>query len=190
MLTIEKIETDYRAKDSELKALKKRIRLQSDSVQCQEMRLSISDIEWDDFIKDWNPSDIILTSRHNERTQVQELLFEYHKEHFPEQKVPLIYCPKDTRKQNIMMTIPGTNQKEELVLNDIVYVDKLIAEKCLDGKFLDWNLGYSMNIHSSQGLTISDPQKVWIIDDFLQWSNIAYLAVSRVEYLHQLKRVK
>ncbi|MEW8689334.1 MAG: hypothetical protein AB2556_26220, partial [Candidatus Thiodiazotropha sp.] len=36
---------------------------------------------------------------------------------------------------------------------------------------------------------IADPQKVWIIDDFLQWSNIAYLAVSRVEYMHQLERV-
>ncbi|MEW8689413.1 MAG: hypothetical protein AB2556_26615, partial [Candidatus Thiodiazotropha sp.] len=31
--------------------------------------------------------------------------------------------------------------------------------------------------------------KVWIIDDFLQWSNLAYLAVSRVEYMHQLERV-
>ena len=39
------------------------------------------------------------------------------------------------------------------------------------------------------GLTIADPQKVWIIDDFLQWSNLAYLAVSRVEYLSQLERV-
>ncbi|MEW8689388.1 MAG: hypothetical protein AB2556_26490, partial [Candidatus Thiodiazotropha sp.] len=27
------------------------------------------------------------------------------------------------------------------------------------------------------------------IDDFLQWSNLAYLAVSRVEYMHQLERV-
>ncbi|MEW8689000.1 MAG: hypothetical protein AB2556_24540, partial [Candidatus Thiodiazotropha sp.] len=38
-------------------------------------------------------------------------------------------------------------------------------------------------------LTIADPQKVWIIDGFLQWSNLAYLAVSRVEYMHQLERV-
>ncbi|MEW8686692.1 MAG: hypothetical protein AB2556_12835 [Candidatus Thiodiazotropha sp.] len=45
------------------------------------------------------------------------------------------------------------------------------------------------SVHSSQGLTIADPQKVWIIDDYLQWSNLAYLAVSRVEYLSQLERV-
>ncbi|MEW8684765.1 MAG: hypothetical protein AB2556_03060, partial [Candidatus Thiodiazotropha sp.] len=37
----------------------------------------------------------------------------------------------------------------------------------------------------SQGLTMA----VWIIDDFLQWSNLAYLAVSRVEYMHKLMRV-
>jgi len=33
------------------------------------------------------------------------------------------------------------------------------------------------------------PQKVWIIDDYLQWSNLAYLAVSCMEYVHQLERV-
>ena len=27
------------------------------------------------------------------------------------------------------------------------------------------------------------------MDDYLQWSNLAYLAVSRVEYMHQLERV-
>ena len=33
------------------------------------------------------------------------------------------------------------------------------------------------------------PKKVLIIDDFLQWSNLAYLTVSRVERPHQLERV-
>jgi len=36
---------------------------------------------------------------------------------------------------------------------------------------------------------VEDPQKVWIIDDYLYWSNLAYLAVSRVEYMHQLEWV-
>ena len=53
----------------------------------------------------------------------------------------------------------------------------------------DWALGYAITVHSSQGLTIADPQKVWIIDDYLQWLNLAYLAVSRVEHLRQLERV-
>ena len=44
-------------------------------------------------------------------------------------------------------------------------------------------------VHSSQGLTMEDTQKVWIIDDYLQWSNFAYLAMSWVEYMHQLERV-
>ena len=54
---------------------------------------------------------------------------------------------------------------------------------------LDLALGYAITVHSSQGLTIVDPQKVWIIDDYLQWSNLAYMAVSRVEHLSQLQRV-
>ena len=53
----------------------------------------------------------------------------------------------------------------------------------------DWALGYAITVHSSQGLTIADPQMVWIIDDYLQWSNLAYLAVSRVEHLSQLERL-
>ena len=46
----------------------------------------------------------------------------------------------------------------------------------------DWRLGYSITVHSSQGLTIHNPEKVWIIDEYLQWSNFAYLAVSRLKY--------
>ena len=53
----------------------------------------------------------------------------------------------------------------------------------------DWRLGYSVTVHSSQCLTIHNPQKVWIIDDYLQLSNLAYLAVSRVEYMQQLERL-
>ena len=53
----------------------------------------------------------------------------------------------------------------------------------------DLALGFAITVHSSQGLTIADPQKFWIIDDYLQWSNLTYLAVSRVDHLCQLERV-
>ena len=43
----------------------------------------------------------------------------------------------------------------------------------------DLRLGYSVTVYSSQGLAIYNPQKVWTIDDYLQWSGLAYLAVSR-----------
>ena len=70
--------------------------------------------------------------------------------------------------------------KEVLVLNDVVNVEVEAAEMAI--RTDDWRLGYSVTVHSSQGLTIYNPQKVWIIDDYLQWFNLAYLAVSRVEY--------
>ena len=95
-----------------------------------------------------------------------------------------------------MVTIPGPllldgrPDQKELALNDVVQVGLKYAREVLDVKWdQDWALGYALNVHSSQGLTIADPQKVWIIDDYLQWSNLAYLAVSRVEYLSQLQRV-
>ena len=77
--------------------------------------------------------------------------------------------------------------KEELVLNDVVEVSVETAQEVLDGTWGDdWALGYALTVHSSQGLTIKDPQKSWIVDDYIQWSNLAYLAVCRVQYLNQL----
>jgi hypothetical protein len=51
-----------------------------------------------------------------------------------------------------------------------------------------WMLGYAITIHSSQGLTISDTN-IWIVDDRIEWSNLVYLAVSRVRRITQLHRV-
>ena len=125
----------------------------------------------------------------------------------------MIYRPRDSRKQNCRVTIPGQdNRKEVLVLNDVIYVSLQAAKELLERKQqsldtkqqeehegikqkkkkkcndFDWDLGYAMTVHSSQGLTIRDPQKIWMIDDYMCWSNLVYLAVSRVEYLHQLER--
>ncbi|MEW8686689.1 MAG: hypothetical protein AB2556_12820 [Candidatus Thiodiazotropha sp.] len=95
-----------------------------------------------------------------------------------------------------MVTVPGPllldgrPDQQELVLNDVVEVPLKYAREVLGGKWgSDWALGYTITVHFSQGLAIADPQKVWIIDDFLQWSNLTHLAVSRVEYMHQLERV-
>ena len=142
---------------------------------------------WGRFIEAWKPSDLILTSRQKVRDRAQALLFEKHKKDFQHTKVPLLYHPKDSRKQNIVVPIPGTQRKEELVLNDVVNVKIDAAEREI--RTDDWQLGYSVTVHSSQSLTIHNPQKVWIIDDYLQWSNLAYLAVSRVDYIQQLERV-
>ena len=76
-----------------------------------------------------------------------------------------------------MVPFPCTQRKEELVLNDVAMVEIEAAERAI--KTDDWRLGYSITVHSSQGLTIHNPEKVWIIDEYLQWSNFAYLAVSR-----------
>ena len=187
----EEITVDHRSKCEDLKALKRAIRLQSDRVQCREMRKALPKCRgWDEFVDDWHPRDLILVTRKAPRDQAQKLLFEHHKEAFPDELVPLLYRPRDTRRQNVLVKIPGPDvAKEELVLNDVVEVSVETAQEVLDGKWGDdWALGYALTVHSSQGLTIEDPQKVWIVDDYLQWSNLAYLAVSRVRYLHQLER--
>jgi hypothetical protein len=45
-----------------------------------------------------------------------------------------------------------------------------------------------MTIHSSQGLTVENTT-LWIVDDRIEWSNLIYLAVSRVRKMNQLRRI-
>ena len=111
---------------------------------------------------------------------------------FPRHLCSSTILPQRLSAANIMVQIPGPGMpnRQEFVLNDVVDVPLKYVHEVLDGKWgQDWALGYAITVHSSQGLTVADPQKVWIIDDFLQWSNLTYLAVSRVEYMHQLERV-
>ena len=192
----EEVEVDHRAKDPLLKALKKRIRLQPDRVQCREVRKALPGcLGWERFVEAWKPCDLILTSRQKVRDRAQRLLFERHEEYFPDTSVPLLYRHKDTRRQNIMVIIPGLlldgrPDRQELVLNDVVEVPLEYAREVLDGRWGQyWALGYAITVPSSQGLTVAEPRKVWIIDDYLQWSNLSHLAVSRVEYMHQLERL-
>jgi len=56
-----------------------------------------------------------LTSRQKVGDRAQELLFQHHKDHFQDIPVPLLYHPKDSRKQNIEVTIPGTDRRKELL---------------------------------------------------------------------------
>ena len=122
----EEVEVDHRAKDPLLKALKKRIRLQPDRGQCREVRKALPGcLGWERIVGAWKPCDLILTSRQKVRDRAQRLLFERHEKCFPDAPVPLLYRPKDIRRQNIMVTTPGPlldgrPDQQELVLNDVV----------------------------------------------------------------------
>ncbi|CAB5296467.1 unnamed protein product [Rhizophagus irregularis] len=104
--------------------------------------------------------------------------------------------PRDGCKQNCLVQIPGSSEKKELVKNDIIHLplntlpDKFLKDVLADKKVIDWELGYAMTIHTSQGMTLKAPQHVWVIDENLAWDNLIYLAVGRVEYLSQLIRVE
>ena len=187
----EEITVDHRSRCEKLSALKRAIRLQSNKIQCKEMRKALPRCRgWANFVDVWHPRDLLLVTRKAPRDRAQKLLFEHHKKSFPYEPVPIIYRPRDTHLQNILVPIPGPDgAEEELVLNDLVLVSVETAQEVLYGEWgKNWDLGYAMTVHSSQGLTIEDPQKVWIVDDYMQWSNLAYLAVSRVQYIHQLHR--
>ncbi|KAF0413851.1 putative chromodomain protein [Gigaspora margarita] len=104
--------------------------------------------------------------------------------------------PKDGCKQNCLVLIPGSSEKRELVKNDIIHLPlNTLPNKFLQGmlekeKAIDWELGYAMTIHTSQGMTLKASQRIWVIDENLAWDNLIYLAVGRVEYLSQLIQIE
>ncbi|CAG8511700.1 7828_t:CDS:2 [Paraglomus brasilianum] len=76
---------------------------------------------------------------------------------------------RDGRKQNCLVPI-CSSEKQELVKNDIVYLPlNTFPEKDIlsEEKILDWDLGYAMTVHTSQGMTLEAPQRVWVIDEHL-----------------------
>lgn len=149
----EEVEVDHTAKNEALKTLKRTIRLKPDRFQCQEMRKALPEcLGWDRFAEQWRPGDLILTNGQKVRNKAQELLFQRHKEHFPGTPVPLLYHPKDSRKQNIMVTIPGTNNREELVLNDVVDVSFEAAGQAFK---TDANLQSTPHRRSGSSMTIT-----------------------------------
>lgn len=184
----EEVDTDYRALDEILREFKKLIRLQPDRIQCEIAREIIPETPLNDFWETWRPNDFVVASRKIVRDTLQKKLFAIHKEKFPTFLVPLCYRPLDTRKQNIEVEIPGQKEKQILVLNDIVLVDISAVEDALCTDRSPWTLGYVTTIHSSQGLTITDTI-VWIVDNRIEWSNLVYLAVSRVRRINQLRRI-
>ncbi|CAG8632412.1 1054_t:CDS:1, partial [Dentiscutata heterogama] len=142
--------------------------------------------------KEWTPSDRILLAYILSWRIASQKCLELHQIKYTEILIPLIYRPRDGRKQNCLVQIPGLSEKKELVKNDIVYLslntlsDKFLKDMLADKKVIDWELGYAMTIHTSQRMTLKSLQHVWIIDENLVWDNLIYLAVDHVEYLNQL----
>ncbi|CAG8543567.1 3862_t:CDS:2 [Ambispora leptoticha] len=146
--------------------------------------------------REWTPSDHILSVHCLSRRIASQKYLELRHIKYPDLSVPLIYRPRDGCKQNYLISIPGSSEKQELVKNNIVYLplntlpEKFIKDILSEEKIIDWDLGYAMTVHTSQRMTLEALQRVWIIDEYLVWDNLIYLTVGRVEYLNQLVRIE
>ncbi|CAG8835151.1 22842_t:CDS:2, partial [Racocetra persica] len=122
---------------------------------------------------EWKPSDRILLAHILSRRIASYKCLELHRKKYPNVLIPLIYRPRDKHKQNCLVQIPGSSEKKELVKNDIEYLplntlsDKFLKDILVDKKIIDWELGYAMTIHTSQGMTLKLPQRIWVIDENL-----------------------
>lgn len=176
----EEVLTDYRAKDQALHTMMLQLRGKTDKEQCKILRtIPVSSLA------EWTPKDKILTSKRDIKATLSHALFDLHRNKFPNELVPCLYKPRDTRRQNISIKIPFTDKYlADAVAHDITNLPLHEAEKVI--RHPDWYLGYCITVHSSQGLTLTG--RLWIIDQRLCWSNLVYTAVSHVEYLSQIKR--
>ncbi|CAG8538742.1 16541_t:CDS:2 [Gigaspora rosea] len=93
----------------------------------------------------------VLTNYHAKCSKIAtQKCLELHRIKYPDPLVPLIYRPKDGHKQNCLIPIPGSSEKQELVKNDIIYLplntlpEKFIKDILIEEKILDWDLEYAM----------------------------------------------
>ncbi|CAG8851762.1 10367_t:CDS:2, partial [Racocetra persica] len=84
----EEVLTDYRAKCSKLRELKKAMYR-------------------------------ILSAHHLSRRIASQKCLKLYRIKYPDLPVPLIYRPRDGRKQTCLVSISGSSEKQELVKNDI-----------------------------------------------------------------------
>src|SRR5271170_4022880 len=166
----EEVLTDYQAKCPELRELKKRMQRLTNRIQSELFREALLATElWEHLEAEWNPSDRILSVHRLSRRVASQNCLELHRAKCPNVPIPLLYRPRDGRKQNCLVSLPGSSEKKELVKNEIVYLplnmlpDKFLKDVLADKKVIDWELGYAMTIHTSQGMTLKAPQRVWII---------------------------
>ncbi|CAG8845128.1 30286_t:CDS:2, partial [Racocetra persica] len=69
--------------------------------------------------KEWTSSDHILSAHCLSRRIASQKYLELYRIKYPDLPVPLIYRPRDGCKQNCLISIPGSSEKQELVKNDI-----------------------------------------------------------------------
>ncbi|PKK67854.1 hypothetical protein RhiirC2_782990 [Rhizophagus irregularis] len=152
--------------------------------------------KWKYLEGEWKPSDCILSVHLLFQRIAFQKCLELHQAKYSNVPIPLIYRLRDGHKQNCLVQISSSSEKKELVKNDIIHLplntlsDKFLQDMLGKEKAIDWELEYAMTIHTSQGMTLKSPQRVWVIDKNLAWDNLIYLAVGRVEYLSQLIRVE
>ncbi|CAG8546369.1 7872_t:CDS:2 [Ambispora gerdemannii] len=107
--------------------------------------------KWEYLEAEWKPSDRILSAHLLSRRIASQKCLELHRKKYPNIPIPLIYRPKDGRKQNCLVQIPGSSEKRELVKNDIIHLplntlpDKFLKDILADKKVIDWELGYAMD---------------------------------------------
>ena len=115
--------TDYQAKCPELRELKKKMRCQNNRVQSELFREVLPVAEkWEHLEAEWKPLDRILSAHLLSRRIASQKCLEFHWAKYLNVPIPLIYRPRDERKQNCLVSIPGSSEKRELVKNDIIYL--------------------------------------------------------------------
>ena len=99
------------------------MRHQNNRVQSELFReaLPVSE-KWEYLEAEWKPSDRILSAHLLSRRIASQKCLELHQEKYPNVLIPLIYRPRDGRKQNYLVPIPGSSEKKELVKNDIIHL--------------------------------------------------------------------
>ena len=125
----EEVNSDYRSKD-QVRELKRELRGHDDQTQCTIVRKRLRARSYQEFLAQWEPKGLVLSSRRAAQSRIQKDLRKVHKERYPNDLMPVTYKPRDTRWQKRDVRVPCTDIiLENAVTNDKAWVPEDVVEK-------------------------------------------------------------
>lgn len=186
-------EEDHRAKEEELKELKRAMwRATPWEQYCFYQAAGFATMTLDEAVASWDPADTFVASTTGVRDSTGALVSEREPG-----RVRLRFAPKGAARAQYRkrkgklptVTHPGTGLPIPAAIGSVIEVE---GEPVVAIDRTLWAPAYASTVHGLQGRTVKSPGRLFVIEDGLtaDWCpNIVYTIVSRVEFRAQIIRV-
>ena len=187
---------DMRSNDNDpIRQLKEDIWHSSNQCQIDTFRERVLSTEFAEALAEWHPRDLFICSTHKMGAEVQGRLLAEHRRRYPAELAPIRFQPDKSVERKYRakvrdgrVPVPGTTRVAPTIKGHIEWVPLSAVD--VDGLPPEWKYAGWGTVHVTQGKTVDEPRRLFIMDHkLLTFENAVYTSVSRVRAFGQLRRV-